>query len=169
MNKVKQNDKCAQTSVLRQLAVLQNLNLEQLQEKWLDLYGSKPPNYKKQFLIKRLAYRIQELYYGGLSESAKLHLANVAANDPMVTLLKKKRAINKEDDSILPGTRFVRIWKGRRYEVIVRENGFEFEGKIYRSVSAVASKITGAHWNGKVFFGLKPEPNKKKRRRKKNA
>ena len=61
-------------SVLRQLAMLQSMSLEQLRDKWLDLYGAEPPQYKKQFLIKRLAYRIQELFYGGLSESAKAHL-----------------------------------------------------------------------------------------------
>ena len=55
-------------SVLRQMALLQSMTLEQLREKWLDLYGEKPPQYKKQFLIKRLAFRIQELFYGGLSD-----------------------------------------------------------------------------------------------------
>ena len=169
MNKVKQNEERSQTSVLRQLAVLQTLSTEQLEEKWLDLYGTKPPKYTKQFLKKRLAYRIQELFYGGLSESAKLHLKNVAANDPLATAFQKKPKNSEPEDKILTGTRFVRIWKGRRYEVIVRENGFEFEGKTYRSISAVASKITGSHWNGNVFFGVKPEPKKKTTRRKKNV
>ncbi len=70
-------------SVLRQLATLETMTMEQLREKWLDLYGSDPPPYKRQFLIKRLAYRIQELFYGGLSEAAKAHLGQVAREDPV--------------------------------------------------------------------------------------
>ncbi len=155
MSEVKQNKKRAQTSVLRQLAALQTLSLEQLHEKWLDLYDSKPPKYKKQFLVKQLAYRIQELFHGGLSEEAKAHLKNVAANDPMATILQRKPTNNKSGERILPGTRFVRVWNGKQYEVIAREKGFEYEGCVYRSLSAVADKITGTHWNGKVFFGLK--------------
>lgn len=68
------NQDRTRNSVLRQMALLQSMSLEQLREKWLDLYGEEPPQYKKQFLIKRLAYRIQELFYGGLSEQAKVHL-----------------------------------------------------------------------------------------------
>ena len=107
-------------SVLRQLATLQNMTLEQLREKWLDLYGSDPPRYKKQFLVKRLAYRIQELFYGGLSETAKTRLRQIA-----------------------------------------REKGFEYDGRIFRSLSAVAREITGTRWNGKVFFGLNKTYGKK--------
>lgn len=62
------NQDRTRNSVLRQMVLLQSMSLEQLREKWLDLYGEEPPQYKKQFLIKRLAYRIQELFYGGLSE-----------------------------------------------------------------------------------------------------
>ena len=56
---------------------------------------------------------------------------------------------------ILPGTRFVRIWKDRRYEVLAHENGFEYDGRMFRSLSAVAREITGTRWNGRLFFGLK--------------
>ena len=72
----------ARHSVLRQLATLETMSLEQLHEQWRDLYGGEPPRYKRRFLIKRLAYRIQELFYGGLSEAAKTHLKHVAENDP---------------------------------------------------------------------------------------
>ena len=158
MNEVKQkkqNEKRARTSVLRQLAALQTLSLEQLKEKWLDLYGTEPPKYKKQFLIKRLAYRIQELFYGGLSEQTKSHLKKVAETDPVATVIRKIPDERKSQEAILPGTRFVRVWNGKQYEVIARDKGFEYEGCIYRSLSAVADKITGTHWSGRVFFGLK--------------
>ena len=135
------NQDRTRNSVLRQMALLQSMSLEQLREKWLDLYGEEPPQYKKQFLIKLLAYRIQELFYGGLSEQAKVHLQQAAKEDPVAT--------------ILPGTRLVRVWNDRRYEVIVLADGYEFEGRTFRSLSAVAREITGTRWNGKVFFGLK--------------
>ena len=142
-------------SVLRQLATLNAMTLEQLREKWLDLYGSDPPPYKKQFLIKRLAYRIQELYYGGLSEGAKAHLSQVAQEDPMARVDVGVSEKRQSKNGILPGTRFVRIWKDRRYEVLAQENGFEYDGRIFRSLSAVAREITGTRWNGRLFFGLK--------------
>jgi hypothetical protein len=150
-------------SVLRQMAMLRSMSLEQLRDKWLDLYGAEPPKYKKQFLIKRLAYRIQELFYGGLSEQAKAHLRQAALNDPVATVNRRIPEDRKACETILPGTRFVRIWKDRRYEVVAQAEGFEYDGRIFKSLSAVAREITGTRWNGKVFFGLKKIYGKKKR------
>ena len=155
------NGERTRNSVLRQLATLQTMTLEQLREKWLDLYGSDPPRYKKQFLVKRLAYRIQELFYGGLSEAAKTHLRQIAQDDPVATVERKVSEDRKSNENILPGTRFVRVWNDRRYEVVAREKGFEYDGRIFRSLSAVAREITGTRWNGKVFFGLKKSYGKK--------
>ena len=118
-------------------------------------YGEEPPQYKKQFLIKRLAYRIQELFYGGLSEQAKVHLQQAAKEDAVATVNRRIPEERKSNEAILPGTRLVRIWNDRRYEVIVLADGYEFEGRTFRSLSAVAREITGTRWNGKVFFGLK--------------
>ena len=142
-------------SVLRQLATLETMTLEQLHEQWRDLYGGEPPGYKRQFLIKRLAYRIQELFYGGLSEAAKTRLKQVAQDDPVARMDGRVTDSTQAKQDILPGTRFVRIWKDRRYEVLAHENGFEYEGRMFRSLSAVARDITGTRWNGKLFFGLK--------------
>ncbi len=142
-------------SVLRQLATLETMTMAQLQEKWRDLYGSEPPQYKRQFLIKRLAYRIQELFYGGLSEAAKTHLKHVAEDDPAARVDGRVSDNPPSTADILPGTRFVRIWKDRRYEVLAHQSGFEYDGRIFRSLSAVAREITGTRWNGKLFFGLK--------------
>jgi hypothetical protein len=88
------------------------MSLEQLREKWLDLYGAEPPKYKKQFLIKRLAYRIQELFYGGLSEQAKAHLRRVASSDPVATVKRRIPEERKSNEALLPGTRLVRVWNG---------------------------------------------------------
>jgi hypothetical protein len=149
------NQDRTRNSVLRQMALLQSMSLEQLREKWLDLYGEEPPQYKKQFLIKRLAYRIQELFYGGLSEQANVHLQQAAKEDPVATVNRRIPEERKSNEAILPGTRLVRVWNDRRYEVIVLADGYEFEGRTFRSLSAVAREITGTRWNGKVFFGLK--------------
>ena len=127
------------------------------------IYGAEPPQYKKQFLIKRLAYRIQELFYGGLSEGAKAHLRRVASNDPVATAKRRIPEERKTNDTILPGTRLVRIWNDRRYEVVAQSEGFEYDGRIFRSLSAVAREITGTRWNGKVFFGLKKVYGRKMR------
>ena len=149
------NQDRTRNSVLRQMALLQSMSLEQLREKWLDLYGEEPPQYKKQFLIKRLAYRIQELFYGGLAEQANVHLQQAAKEDPVATVNRRIPEERKSNEAILPGTRLVRVWNDRRYEVIVLADGYEFEGRTFRSLSAVAREITGTRWNGKVFFGLK--------------
>ena len=149
------NQDRTRNSVLRQMALLQSMSLEQLREKWLDLYGEEPPQYKKQFLIKRLAYRIQELFYGGLSEQANVHLQQAAKEDPVATVNRRIPEERKSNEAILPGTRLVRVWNDRRYEVTVLADGYEFEGRTFRSLSAVAREITGTRWNGKVFFGLK--------------
>ena len=143
------------TSAMRQIVLLQSMRLEELREKWIDLFGSVPPQYKKQFLIKRLVYRIQELFYGGLAEQAKAHLSQVAQADPVATVTRRIPEERKSNKVILPGTRLVRIWNERIYEVTVQADGYEYEGRMFKSLSALAREITGTRWNGKVFFGLK--------------
>lgn len=135
------------TSVLRQLTALQNMKLPKLQEKWRDLYGTEPPNLSRKFIEKRLAYRIQELFYGGLSENAnnklKKHMLELQSKNPINENVQQK---------VLTGARFIREWHGKRHEVIVRDDGFEYNGQMFRSLTAVAKKITGTKWNGLVFF-----------------
>ena len=142
-------------SVLRQLAVLPSLSLDELRDKWRDLYGAEPPRYQRQFMIKRLAYRIQELFHGGLSAAAKAHLANVAESDPVAQVSAKPASPRSREDQLLPGTRLIRMWNDQRHEVIAQADGFDYAGRRFRSLSAVAREITGTRWNGRVFFGLK--------------
>jgi len=131
--------------VLRQLAALQKMSPQELREKWKDLYGTEPPGYSPGFMLKRLIFRVQELFFGGLPE----HAAQI------VKEAKKEEPKGKEAQKILPGTRFVRIWNGARYEVIARQKGFEYGGRMFRSLSAIATEITGVRWNGPLFFGLR--------------
>ena len=74
---------------------------------------------------------------------------------PVARVVRRVSGNPRSQVDILPSTRFVRIWKDRRYEVLAHENGFEYDGRMFRSLSAVAREITGTRWNGRLFFGLK--------------
>lgn len=129
-------------SVQRQLLALAQMDKEELISKWKDLFGKNPPEYGPVFMRRRLAYRIQELFYGGLSEELKSQM------------LARKRTPSRNSGILKPGNRIIREWKDEKYEVIIRSNGVEYNGQLYRSLTAVAKKITGTHWNGKKFFGV---------------
>ena len=130
------------------------------------LYGGTPPAYNRTFIIKRLAYRIQELAYGGLSESANLKMQKILQdygfdeNGCDRTVRQTYREKMRRAEMPVSGTRLMRNWNGRRYEVIVVPGGFEYEGKKYRSLTAITKVITGTHWNGKAFFGFRNEKGK---------
>ncbi|HOI53664.1 MAG TPA: DUF2924 domain-containing protein [Phycisphaerae bacterium] len=141
-------------TVLRQLAELPTLPIGELRGRWRSLYGTEPSgSYKSQYLIRRLAWRIQELAFGGLSESAKATLKQVADED--VATARRPSSRKREMNLPVAGTRLVRTWNGERHEVLVGRDGFDFQGRRYRSLSAVAKAITGAHRSGPLFFGLK--------------
>ncbi len=143
-------------SILRQLAALKRMSLEEVTEKWRDLYGSEPPNYRSSFMKKCLAYRIQELFYGGLPESVQSRLEQLAAKDPLCLGGKQKMPDKqKHPGAVFSGTRFTREWNGNFYEVIARDNGFEYKGQVFRSLTAVATHITGVKRSGNLFFGRK--------------
>ena len=132
-----------------------------LKERWRSLYGTEPPAYKREHMIRRLAYRIQELAYGGLSDDAKAELERMAAEDDFGDRPARKKRRKSEATQPIPGTRLVRDWSGQRHVVTAVTGGFEYNGKRYRSLSAVAKAITGAHWSGPQFFGL-PTPKQAK-------
>jgi len=142
-------------SVLRQINEIQRMSLNELRKKWVDLVGTDPAKLSKQYLTRRLAYRVQELTYGGLSKSTREKLASWA-EDPKQAEKKTLR----EKTSLQLGTRLLRDWRGERYEVIVHEDGFLFQGKKYRSLSGISRAITGRHINGRRFFGLQPSSTK---------
>ena len=144
-------------STLRQVAQLSKLSFPELQERWRSLFGSEPPAYHRRFLVKRLAYRIQELAYGGLSEATRSQMADIlqdAGLDEQASIPGRGRTQKRPNDLPLAGTRLVRIWNGDRHEVTTIQGGFEYQGRRYRSLSANAKANTGTHWNGRAFFGL---------------
>jgi hypothetical protein len=137
--------------VLAQLAALKTAPIGALRQKWRDLFGREPPLYNRRYLESRLAYRIQELAYGGLKPGTIERLEALADE------LEGKGGRRRQSIESRPiaGTRLIREWKGVEHCVTVRSEDFEYQGRPFASLSAVARTITGTRWNGLVFFGLK--------------
>ena len=139
-------------SVVAGVAALKTATTPDLKAMWRQLFDSEPPPYNRRFLESRLAYRIQELAYGGLKPETIERLEALAEDldggDPA-----KRRRLAK--DRPIAGTRLIREWQGVEHCVTVRDEGFEYQGRPYQSLSAIARAITGTRWNGWVFFGLK--------------
>jgi hypothetical protein len=136
-------------AVEAELDALGSLSHAELKERWNEIYDVPcPPHMSRKFLLRAVAYRAQENAFGGLSKKTKRRLeriaADVAAGKPLPTPGLK----------IKPGTRLLREWQGVVYEAIVRDDGIEFRGHTWLSLSAVAREITGARWSGPRFFGL---------------
>jgi hypothetical protein len=138
--------------VLAQIAALKALAAPALKTKWRALFDSEPPPYNRRFLESRLAYHIQELAYGGLKKETADRLRVLAKQYD-----GKPSARSKGRTERLPiaGTRLVREWQGIQHTITIRADDFEFQGRPYKSLSAIAREITGVRWNGWVFFGLK--------------
>jgi Protein of unknown function (DUF2924) len=140
-------------TVLARLAALKIAKTTELKQQWRELFGTEPPPYNRRFLESRLAYRIQELAYGGLKPETLERLAAIAEDldggDP------SRRRRRAGPDRPIAGTRLIREWKGVEHCVTVRDEDFEYLGRPYKSLSAVARAIAGTRWNGLIFFGLK--------------
>ena len=134
------------------LAVLKTTPTPDLKAQWRDLFATEPPPFNRRYLESRLAYRIQELAYGGLKPETIRRLE--ALGEQLDGGDRKKRGI-RADALPIVGTRLIRDWQGVEQIITVMVNGFEWQGRPYRSLSAIARAITGTRWNGWVFFGLK--------------
>jgi hypothetical protein len=139
-------------SVLAQLAALKDAPAPALKTRWRELFETEPPPYNRRFLESRLAYRIQELAYGGLKPETLERLRALGEQFDGGNISVRKRRAN---DRPIAGTRLIRDYKGIEHCVTVRRDNFEYQGRLYKSLSAVARSITGTRWNGLVFFGLK--------------
>ena len=135
------------------LAALKSTPTPELKAQWRDLFDSEPPPFNRRYLESRLAYRIQELAYGGLKPETIRRLEWLG--EELDGGEKKKRGIRLDRDRPITGTRLLREWQGVEYIVTVTADGFEWQGRPYKSLSAIARAITGTRWNGWVFFGLK--------------
>ena len=150
-------------SILAQIARLQEMSVAELRDEWKRLYdGEEPRVSNRVWLWRRLAWRIQELEYGGLSDAALERLeelmptAELALRNPPGKKPPPPAPIEPVRDKRIPppGTVLLRRYKGESVAVTVVESGFEWEGRQYRSLSALAEEITGSHCNGFVFFRL---------------
>jgi len=136
---------------LEELAGLSVLDRKELVEKWQLLYGTEPPvGSQNKFLLHAIAYRMQEKALGGLKPATRRFLEKAAQDNAFQQQILP--AV-----SIKPGTRLLREWHGVTYEVIILESSVLCNGKHYHSLSEVARAITGAHWSGPLFFGLKKQ------------
>lgn len=139
-------------AVLAQLVALKTAPIGDLKQKWRGLFDSEPPPYNRRFLEHRLAYRIQELAYGGLQPET-IERLDALADDLEGKLSKRRRIENRP----IAGTRLIREWKGVEHSVTVRAEDFEYQGRPYKSLSSIARTITGTRWNGPVFFGFRSQ------------
>ncbi len=141
-------------SIPARLAALKTTSTPQLKQQWRDLFDSEPPPFNRRYLESRLAYRIQELVYGGLKPETIKRLERLGEELDGGDRVKSRRRADHSDKPIT-GTRLLREWQGVEHVVTVTADGFEWQGRPYKSLSAIARAITGTRWNGWVFFGLK--------------
>lgn len=138
-------------TVSTQIAKLPSFSRQQLLKLWQKLYQKPAPQrIRRELLIPFLAYRIQEVAYGGLKPSTRSELRRIARE-----LEKSKDSPNfKPRSRAKPETRIYREWRGETHEVIATEAGYEYRGVACRSLSQIARKITGVQWSGPAFFRL---------------
>lgn len=134
------------------IAALKTASTPELKKQWRALFNTEPPAFNRRFLESRLAYRIQELTYGGLKPETVKRLEALGeqfdGGSPMTRRIRT-------DLKPITGTRLIREWQGVEHVVTVTRDGYEWQGRPYKSLSSVARGITGTRWSGWVFFGLK--------------
>lgn len=155
-------------NVIAQIHAFKKMTVGELRQEWMRLYGEASSSRNRDFLWKRLAWRVQERAHGGLSDRAKERILELApagfiracpprnfeppteASAPTRTKTRPVRDIRLPS----PGTVVTRTWHGRDLRLLVMDDGFELDGVHYQSLSEAARAVTGAHWNGKLFWGL---------------
>lgn len=141
------NDQSPQ--IAEQLEALQSMDLIALREEWRKLKGSEPPRLSRDLMLRAVAYALQMQAFGELPPSTikKLEASIGEIGEVMPTAEPPRRDLSA-------GARLVREWHGRTHSVEVLHEGFLLDGKVYRSLSEIARRITGSHWSGPRFFGL---------------
>ncbi len=145
-----------------EIMALKNAPTEELLKRYKELYGEDATGTHKTYLWRKIAYKLQEQEHGGLSVKAKGKLkALIEEFDPINNkALRPDKPMVSQQASVkdkrlpIPGTVITKEYKGANYQVKVLEKGFEYNAKIYKTLSAIAKEISGAHWNGYLFFNL---------------
>jgi hypothetical protein len=138
--------------ILARLAALKAMSVNELKTEWQAMFDAPAPNNSRTFLEIRLAYRIQELTYGGPDKQTR-RLLDLLADEVEGTLTRKAQIADPRNPVV--GTKLIREWDGIAHTVTVLKDGFDWGGQRYKSLSAVARAITGTRWNGYRFFGLR--------------
>jgi hypothetical protein len=154
-------------NVAAEIAALPRLHVSELRAKFAALFGELTPSHNKVWLVKRIAWRLQAQAEGDLSERARQRAAELIADAdlrlsaPPPDQTRSDAALEQPpilrmpaDDRLRPGTILTRRYKGRALQVEALDQGFAFDGQVYRSLSAVAKAVTGSHCSGHFFFGL---------------
>jgi Protein of unknown function (DUF2924) len=132
-----------------EIARLESLTIDALRNEWRRLYRTSPPRrLSRDILLRGITYGLQELAHGGLSNGTLRKLQSSTSEG----LLGRRR---RRLVSFKAGTRLIREWHGQTHIVIILDDGVEWRGQRYASLSVVAREITGARWSGPRFFGLK--------------
>ena len=140
----------AAADLAAKLAAISEMAAVELRTEWRRLYRAHPPKRIGRHLLELgVAWKLQERAYGGLSSAMKRRLADMAKTMDEKGGLTKSRAV-----TLKPGSKLVREWRGATHDVLVLEDGFQWRGQRWRSLSAIAREISGAHWSGPRFFGL---------------
>jgi Protein of unknown function (DUF2924) len=142
-------------NVDQEMAALRRLTMRELRARFAELFAETTPAGNRLWLMRRILWRLQALAEGDLSERARRRAAELASDADLRTLPPLPRTRGHGSNQSLaasPGTVLTRVYKGQMLQVRVLAKGFEFEGTTYPSLSAVARVITGAHWNGRLFF-----------------
>jgi Protein of unknown function (DUF2924) len=150
-----------------EIAALERLRVSELRERFAAVCGEPTPSHNKTWLVKRIAWRLQALAEGDLSERARRRVAELVADADLRLSAPRAEPPTSDsaaapvptlrmpaDERLRPGTILTRRYKGRALQVEVLEHGFAWEGQAYRSLSAVAKAVTGSHCSGHFFFGL---------------
>ncbi len=131
--------------IAKEIAKLPVMTLPQLQELWQKYFDAPATSQNKDFYISRIAYRMQELQYGGLGTATKMLLIN----------MYQKKEENQKSNALPPvGTRLLKTYHGQEHVVTILRDGFDYNGMTYKTLSSIASRITGQKVSGKFFFGL---------------
>jgi hypothetical protein len=136
---------------MARVAGLSTMTTPELKQMWRDLFHQEPPPFNRRFLETRLAYRIQELAYGGLKRETQKRLELLGEQ---LDGGKKEVRRRRQDNRPIAGTRLIREWQGNPCEVLVGVDYFDYQGRRYKSLSSIAKAITGTNRNGWAFFGL---------------
>lgn len=140
-----------QMPVLARLATLKRMSVRELKAEWEALFATPAPNNSRGYLEMRLAWRIQELTLCGLSRETR-RMLDLLADE--INGRSDRKAIVADPRNPIIGTRLIREWEGIEHTVTVMKDGFDWQGRRFKSLSAAARAITGSNWNGYRFFGL---------------